>query len=95
MFKIGLKLLLIPVWLVAMVMKLSMKLLLNMSEFAVGLIMMVYFVCIIITVCQKEWTQTCLVLAGATVTFVVVTAVTSVSCLMETVLAAVNDFMVS
>lgn len=89
-----LKLLLIPVWLIAMILKLGMKVLLNMSEFVVGLIMMIYFVCIIITVCRQEWTQTFLVLAGAGVTVVLVFAVTSFVYLIENLLTAVNDLMV-
>lgn len=89
------KLLLIPVWLIAMIMKLGMKLLLNMSEFAVGLIMMIYFVCIVITVCRHEWTQTFLVLAGAGITVVLVIAATSAVYLFENILNAVNDFMIS
>lgn len=86
---------LIPVWIIAMVMKLVVKLLLNMSEFVVGLIMLVYFVCIIITVCNQEWGQTCLVLAGAAVTVVLVMAATTIIYLLENVLNAVNNFMIS
>ena len=89
------KLLLIPVWLIAMIMKLGMKLLLNMSEFAVGLIMMIYFVCIVITVCNQEWIQTFVVLAGAGVTVVLVVMASSVIYLIENLLNAVNDFILS
>jgi len=95
MVKSGLKVLLIPVWFIVLVMKLGVRLVLNMSEFAVGLVMMIYFVCIVITVCKQEWMQTCLVLAGAGVTVVLVMAATTVIYLLENVLNAVNNFMIS
>ena len=95
MLRFGIKVLLIPVWIIAMGMKMAVKVLLNLSEFAVGLIMMVFGVCIVITICQQEWTQTALVLAGAGMTIAFATVAASVIGLVESLTTAVGEFVLS
>lgn len=95
MLRFGFKVLLFPVWIIAMVTKMAVKLLLNLSEFAVGLTMMVLGVCIVITICQQEWTQTALVLAGAGMMVVFVAVAASLLGLVESLTVAVGEFMLS
>ena len=93
LFRLVLKVLTLPVLLFVFVLKILAELLMNIGSFAIGLVMIVFVICLGMTIYQHLWSQTILVGLGAA-TFILMTfAASFVVLLLQDATSALAAFV--
>lgn len=92
-FKMALKVVVFPVLLLMFVLKLAAELLMNIGSFAVGLVMIVFLICLGMTAYQHLWSQMFLVGLGAVGVMLVTFAATAVLFTLQEITSTLTSFV--
>ena len=91
--RFGVKILLLPVFLLLFAVKVLAELLLNLSSWVVGLAMMVFLLCIGIAVFNQEWSLALIILVAAVIGILMTFAATAVVFAIGEAYRALAGFM--
>lgn len=92
-FKMVLKVLALPVLLLAFILKLIVKLLSGIGSFAIGLVMIVFIICLGMTIYQHLWSQLFLVGLGVIVFLLMTFTGTAVFFILQEAASALRTFV--
>ena len=93
LFRLVLKVLTLPVLLFVFTLKILAELLMNIGSFAIGLVMIVFVICLGMTIYQHLWSQTILVGLGAAAFILMTFAASFVVLLLQDATSALAAFV--